>query len=206
MPLKKEAAALATKVDDIVTLTGVANTLVRVQDEFNAYNTDVYGITQALKECFDSSPKDIAILGSGATAISALVAIYQKAPTAEITVYVRDKSRAHDVVELSAKLKLNLVVAELRAFTSGKDLVISTIPNLALSAMSVETNHGWLLNTNYQGIDSQFTSSFQSNRAVDGRVMLLWQALGQIRIFVNGSPETELPDEQALFKAMAAAL
>ncbi len=37
---------------------------------------------------------------------------------------------------------------------------------------------------------------------VDGLEMLLHQAIGQVRIFTTGSPDGELPNEEAVIRAM----
>ncbi|MEY3316960.1 MAG: hypothetical protein RLZZ503_162, partial [Actinomycetota bacterium] len=38
------------------------------------------------------------------------------------------------------------------------------------------------------------------------QTMLIWQAIAQIRIFLNGTPHDELDNEKALFAKMAEAL
>jgi shikimate dehydrogenase len=206
MPLKNEASAIATKRDPIVELTRVANTLVRTETGFSAFNTDVYGVRQALTACFANPVGQVAILGAGATAISALVAISQNAPDAQITVYVRDVTKADAILDLAKGLGLGLEVAALAGYDSNKDLTISTVPNDVLASLSNEKSAGWLLNANYSSVESSFTASFDKDRRVDGRTMLLWQALAQIRIFVSGDPELPLPNEARIFDSMSNAL
>jgi len=206
MPLKKEAAAIATTVDSIVKLTGVANTLVREQSGFSAFNTDVYGITQALESCFLGKVEQVAILGAGATAESALVAISQKAPAAQVRVFVRDESRTLQIQKLATVLGLHVEIAHLDETDLLNDLTISTLPQDVFADISNAPSSGWLLNTSYAGASGAGSSRFDKDLIVDGRSMLLWQALAQIRIFVHGNPETSLKDELQVFESMANAL
>ena len=53
MPLKEEAAKLASTVDEFARTSGAANTLVRNEDGWSAYNTDVFGIVQAVRTARD---------------------------------------------------------------------------------------------------------------------------------------------------------
>jgi len=206
MPLKKEAAAVASTLDSIVELTGVANTLLRTDQGFSAFNTDVFGVSQALKSCYSNPVRQVAILGAGATASSALVSVSKEAPTAQVTVYVRDTARTDSIAELAGKLNLNLTVTELAEYVSGHDLTINTLPNHVLSSIKIEEPDGWLLNSNYSTGESTFSTAFAIDHRVDGKTMLLWQALAQIRIFVSGDPETPLSQEALVFDSMTRAL
>ena len=76
MPLKAEAAALAVNADPLVQRLGIANTLIRTASGLNAFNTDVFGITKALDDCWVTNPQRVAILGAGATARSAVLGLY----------------------------------------------------------------------------------------------------------------------------------
>ena len=206
MPLKKEASAIATTRDSIVELTGVANTLIRNVNGFTAFNTDVYGVNQALNACFANPVRQVAILGAGATAISALVSISQKAPAAQVTIHLRDTAKAGPILDLAKTLGLSLEVLALGEYHSNKDLTISTVPNDVLTSISNQKSAGWLLNANYSSVESSFTASFSPERRVDGRSMLLWQALAQIKIFVLGNPDLPLPNEAQVFESMSNAL
>ena len=75
MPLKFEAAAIAGETN--LFGTGACNTLVRTNAGFDGFNTDIPGIQFALAECLAIRPESAAVLGSGATARSAIVALVQ---------------------------------------------------------------------------------------------------------------------------------
>lgn len=206
MPLKLEAAKVAIRSDEIVTLLGVANTLIKANDGYLGFNTDVFGIEKALSDCWGQNLERIAILGAGATAQSALYALSRKVPSAQVIVYVRDLSRTEDIQELAGALGLSLEVNDLVSYSSVQDLTVSTIPSRALDSLVAGKQSGWLLNANYSSKDASFTKQFNSERAVSGEVMLIWQAIAQIRIFLNGSADAQLDNESVLFAKMASAL
>jgi shikimate dehydrogenase len=206
MPLKLEAAALATSGDEIVSELQIANTLLRKDNDFIAFNTDVFGIEMSLAQCWGSNIVRVAILGSGATAQSALYAVSRRAANAKVLVYARDLSRTQAIQSLGTKLGIAIDVRPLETYLDEQDLTISTIPAAALDNLNQHHQKGWLLNVNYASKDSSFSRNFPSDKVIQGETMLIWQAIAQIRIFLSGSPEAELDDETALFGKMYEAL
>ena len=81
MPGKPEALALATEADAVSQRLGIANTLLRLPGGGSrAENHDVHGITRALREQGAGAAGPIgegAVLGSGATALSATAALLE---------------------------------------------------------------------------------------------------------------------------------
>lgn len=76
MPGKPEAYALAGERDAAARGLGVANTLLRRADgSWRAENHDVYGIVAALRDHGAVRPRTGGVLGSGATALSAVAAL-----------------------------------------------------------------------------------------------------------------------------------
>lgn len=206
MPLKIEAASLASTGDAIVNQLGIANTLLRQDNNFMAFNTDVFGIEMALEKCWSSKISQVAILGAGATAQSAMYAVSRRAPNADVVVYAREISRTQAIHDLASKLDVALEVRSLDSYSNDQDLTISTIPATALDGLGQPAQSGWLLNVNYASKDSNFSKQFKSEMAIQGETMLIWQAIAQIRIFLNGNPEAELHNESALFAKMSNAL
>lgn len=206
MPLKLESASLGFSGDQIVKQLGIANTLLRQDSNFIAFNTDVFGIEMALEKCWGSEISQVAILGAGATAQSSLYAVSRRASGAHVFVHARDLSKTQAIQSLAAKLDVALEVRSLGSYSNEQDLTISTIPAGALDALGQHRQSGWLLNVNYSSKDSNFSKQFNSEMAIQGETMLIWQAIAQIRIFLNGSPESELDNESALFAKMANAL
>jgi shikimate dehydrogenase len=206
MPLKYETAGLADDRDELVALTDVANTLLRTDKGLTAYNTDVFGITMALESVLAKQIEVVAILGAGATAKSAMVAIAKAKPNALFDIYVRDLSRAVDIVELAGSLEVFQSVHLLRDFSNFQELTVNTLPLGASDSLPKHVQKGFLLNANYAGGDASLVSSFAPDRVVSGQTMLVWQALQQIRIFLGLTLNEALPNEAAVVSAMFAAL
>lgn len=206
MPLKYEAAIIGNQKDELVTLTGVANTLIRSDSGWSAYNTDVFGIEQALADVLRKPIEVVAILGAGATAKSALTAIAKVKPHALFDIYVRDTSKVNDLLDLAGELEVFTSVHELVEFSNFQELTINTLPVDASQVLPVKEQSGYLLNANYAGTDSNLFSSFEASKVVTGKTMLVWQALQQIRIFLGKSKEHPLPSEELVIEAMFAAL
>lgn len=76
MPGKPEAFALAAEADGTSQALRVSNTLIRRPDgRWRAENHDVHGIAAALRDHGAQAPRTGAVLGSGATALSAVAAL-----------------------------------------------------------------------------------------------------------------------------------
>ncbi|UAL31288.1 shikimate dehydrogenase [Nocardioides rotundus] len=129
MPLKREALPLAAVVSDVARAAGAANTLVRRDDgTWAADNTDVPGLVAALQERWPSPVERAVILGGGATAASALLALATTG-CREFTLAVRDPGRAADTLEVAERLAdpVDVRIVGL-GDDAAADLVVSTIP------------------------------------------------------------------------------
>lgn len=216
MPLKEDAFAFADVTDEISKNTKASNTLVRFQDRWHAFNTDVFGITQAISQA-SSTPINVSlIIGSGATATSAMLAIARLAPGSSVLVLARNKTTRLSLIEFGRSLGLQVSFARRLASAAKKAQVsISTLPGGAmdvaakkLAASRFFKPAGLLLDVAYHPWPSQLADAWQvkNQKVVSGLEMLIWQAIAQIRIFNTGTPETELPNEIAVVQAMRIAL
>lgn len=212
MPLKYEAARIAHEKHDDVMATSVANTLVRVDERWRAFNTDVYGIQQALKQELDASLKTVLVIGSGATATSTVYALAKSAPTVRVTIVARNVKAAN---ELKSKFpELRTRVRNWRTLVkclSTHDLVISTVPAFSwrnevhrLKKNWLRKPKGVLLDVPYDPWPSDAARLWQDSnlKVVSGIEMLIFQAIAQCRIFLNQDPYAELPNERAVELAM----
>ena len=134
MPGKEEALALATVRGEEAELTGAANTLVRTEEGWRADNTDVHGLRTALAEAGATSPRTATVLGGGATARSALVAL-RGLGVERVDVLVRDRLRPETGVLLD-RLGLPVTVGRLGdgpllLDTRHTEVVVSTLPGVA---------------------------------------------------------------------------
>ena len=129
MPLKREARAVAATISATADAAGAANTLVRRGDgSWAADNTDVPGMVAALRERWPAPVTRARILGGGATAASALLAL-SSLGCDEVVLGVRDAARAAETLRVAERLgdDIHVRTADLDEHV-GADLVISTVP------------------------------------------------------------------------------
>lgn len=105
MPLKREVPPLLARSTALVDELGVANTVrldrTRVPFTVSGANTDVWGIVAALREAGVGRAGRADILGSGATAVSALRALADL-EVGRVTVHARTPEHAAPLVALGA--------------------------------------------------------------------------------------------------------
>lgn len=212
MPLKEEAFKFAQQTDELSRLTNASNTLAKLDNIWHGFNTDVYGIIQAVSSKINGTPARTLVIGSGSTATSALVAISKIAPNTKVKIYARNSKTRNNLLRLASSLGLN----SSRCFFLAKgirdaQLTISTLPGNALDSVSEKLLKkksvlpgGLLLDVAYHPWPSRFAALWiaREKPVVSGLEMLIWQAVAQIRIFKNGSPEIALKDELDVVKAM----
>ena len=216
MPLKEEAAKFADSLDRAAEATKAVNTLFRTEAGWAGFNTDVFGIVQAIHQANLGELKTVLVIGSGATATSAVAAVKQLAPAAKVLVHARNKATRRDLVQfamglgLACKPALNLKRAARKA-----SLTIATLPGGALNQVAESLAKGRGLQPNgaifdvaYQPWPSSFAGVWANagKPIISGLEMLLWQAVAQIRIFTTGDPAIALPNEVAVVEAMRHAL
>lgn len=130
MPLKREAMALVDEASDLALLGGAANTLVLTPSGVLGDNTDIPGARLALRERYDGPVEQAAILGGGATAASALLALAQLG-CRSFVLHVRDAARATETLAAAERFGGLLVrTAPLEEPPEG-DVLVSTVPALA---------------------------------------------------------------------------
>ncbi|NDC18863.1 MAG: hypothetical protein EBZ87_01155 [Microbacteriaceae bacterium] len=205
MPLKFEAAAFANHSELLG--TGVCNTLVRNESGFSGHNTDVYGIQMAVKSVIRNPVKSVAILGSGATARSAVVASIGIVGVTNITVFARDTEKAAALNALLSGDEVSFGSSSLADFTGGFDLTINTLPAGTVNSLRITPNQtGFLLSAGYSTVDSDFNNQFSSNHLIAGTEMLIWQAVQQVKLFAGQDIDVSAIDEAVLAYVMRQAL
>jgi len=211
MPLKTEAFELAIERSDSSRLTGVANTLTRVESGWFCSNTDVYGIARALQVL--PPPERIVLIGSGATTRSALSALADTFPTSEIQIMARSAEAASASVAFGQGLGLTAVGVELSAqIIAHSDLVLSLVPKDSFAEVWSELTSlsqkpkGWLFDVSYSPWPSVPAASWGSERVISGLEMLIWQATEQVEIFCQSLGLDRSIDRAELYSVMKAAV
>jgi shikimate dehydrogenase len=131
-PLKREAVERADVASAAVTMAGAANTLVRDGGRWHADNTDIPGAAAALRERWTPEISAATVLGGGATAASAGLALAGLG-AASIRLMVRDPSRAAEAAAAIGRHPATPGV-EVVSLHDGEvvgDVVVSTIPATA---------------------------------------------------------------------------
>ena len=192
MPLKDEALALSATTDDLAQETKSVNTMLRSDAGWLGFNTDVLGFRAATAEMnFES----VSVLGTGATARSALVAFSGK----PVKIWGRDAAKAAAVAG-----QFHAEQAELDSALAA-NLVVSTLPKGALGELVGQREQpGCVFDVVYADWPSAGSKAFASS--ISGLELLLHQALYQQRIFAFGDPHRALDDEATVFAAMRRAV
>jgi len=221
MPLKRAAFELSEPKDEFSRRIGVVNTLVRSKEHWLGYNTDVPGAMQVMRQLLDQPPTSALVLGGGATAASVALAA-QELGVQRLVVSARrheafeELKRAiggdnrlsflqlpneHSSPELQQKFAHSL---------SASDLVVNTLPAEAMTSLGdalVPVGSPALFDVTYHPLPTPLCAIWEQQKlpCVDGRELLVQQAVLQIRLFLNDSVDAELPNEPSVVAAMRAA-
>ena len=219
MPLKETVIPLLDSMDAVARATGAVNTVLVIFSQegrrLDGFNTDVFGIREALRRSGVESSRHTVVIGGGATARSAVAAAAQLGAE-HVDVVLRSPEKAGDVVETARESGLSTSVVALhdRAAVAAlePDLTISTLPGGVGVSKNFDglalTRTSTLLDVAYHPWPSELATLWESagRQAVPGLAMLAHQAIAQIRIFTNGDPLLPLPDEDALTTSLLKAL
>jgi shikimate dehydrogenase len=195
MPLKRAVLPLLQVAEPLVGQVGVANTVVFGGGTVRGYNTDVPGMVTALRQASATAVGEALILGSGATACSAVAAL-QQTGVERAVVAVRDEARAGSLVEVAGRLGVSVELTGL-----GRDqpphrwmLLISTVPAGAADGLADQISSGALaadtvLDVVYQPWPTRLAAAAElaGSRVISGFELLLHQAAGQVEL-MTGRP------------------
>jgi shikimate dehydrogenase len=204
MPLKEAAFDVASEVSQLARQVGAINTLVRgPQGGWRGDNTDVYGVSQALREAGCVHVDGCVVLGSGATARS-VVAALATLGCAKVTFAVRSVARP-ETVEQARRAGLEVAVVGLGQVTDVLDdaqVVVSTLPANALPADSIRpadllrgSRRGshLLLDVVYAGWPTPLARAFEEagDAVVSGLEILVHQAAEQVHLMTGLRPPVD---------------
>lgn len=217
MPLKRDILPLLDRRHPLVLQTGSANTVLfddaGGRRQLVGYNTDVYGIAEALRAAGRDSLRTVQVLGGGATAASAIAAAAALGAD-RASVFVRSPQRAAALAEVGSTLGVEVLIGSLDDAARPEhapDAVISTLPNGA--GVEIEFDEqlrrkAILFDVAYHPWPTPLAASWQQagGTVISGLEMLVLQALMQVRIFTAKNPAQELENESAVLGAMRAAI
>lgn len=191
MPHKEDAARLG-EPDGDVRLTGVANTLVWHSDgPRSAHNTDIEGFVAALAA--SRTPTVATVVGSGATARSAVVALVRLGATT-IEVKARSRERAGQLAAWAARDVAPggaFVVSDWGAPQDERSrLVVSTLPADAAAPLAPTLDLARLaavFDVSYDPWPSALGAAALASgvEVLDGVDLLVHQAVAQVRLMTG---------------------
>ena len=209
MPLKTAVIQYCDELSETARVTGAVNTVYPRGDKVLGDNTDVIGIVNALRHAgLEPQPlKDsAAIVGGGATAISALTALHQLGYS-RVSVYARSLHKLGSVQEAADRLGVQLEQVSLADLPQnlverGHHPVVSTLPAHAADEWASQlsglkgasnpagasaTHQPVLLDVAYNPWPSVLASAWEANggTVVSGLEMLLYQAVEQVLLFTD---------------------
>lgn len=187
MPLKVAALELG-EPDEVSVLAGAANTLIFDQDHPRAYNTDVPGLVSAFAAAGVSSIDSALVLGSGATARSAMISVAQMGARQVQIVARRVEHARQSLAPLAKQLQLDFDVAGWGEITKA-DVIISTV--VAGAADSIAEQCAAAAPVIFDVIYDPWptalaTAAEQAGcRVLNGLDLLVHQAVGQLRLMTG---------------------
>lgn len=192
MPLKEVVFEVIDQISDVARVVHSANTIFRSgpTSTWQATNTDIAGMENSLRETGVVAIDSARVLGAGATARSAVAAIAGLGGS-RVVIHARRRDAAQTVADLAQKLGLVPDVADLTPKTLDCDLLVSTLPadiaapwtvvarNVATTALLDASYHPWPTPL------AQAWNRAGGSQVASGRDMLVWQAVGQVRLMTG---------------------
>lgn len=204
MPCKQAIMALLDVIDPLASAVGAVNTVVPSSGVLAGFNTDVTGISSAVRRACSIAnvplPRSALVLGARATASSALAGLGELGITAS-TVAARRFGGPGSVVAAASRLGVSIeqvlwsdIEAVDRA-AHGVDLIISTLPASAADPLAERLNvrEGQiLLDVVYAPRQTALRSTFEKAGGIvaEGTDMLVYQAAAQVQLMTGRSPDT----------------
>jgi shikimate dehydrogenase len=194
MPLKQAVLPMLAGSDDIVAATDAANTvLFGPEPGWVGANTDVPGFVAVIERTgVDLATADVWLIGAGATARSALVAL-SCCHLDSVTVVARRPEATAGLVEIAETVGLSLEICGWEAIAGCADagLVVSTTPAGATDALSsaLHTVAGTWFDVVYSPWPTPAAAAWASagGPAVGGIELLVEQAAVQVEL-MTGQP------------------
>jgi shikimate dehydrogenase len=208
MPLKEVVLTVVEDVSDVARAVHSANTVFRAGPDhpWQATNTDISGMENALREIGVASVTSARVLGAGATARSAIAAIAGLGGSS-VVIHARRPEAATAVADLARRLGLEPGIADLTPVAAECDLVVSTLPADVAAPWTVCADsavHTALLDASYHPWPTPLADAWHSHGSglvASGRDMLVWQALAQVRLMTGANF-----DDASIVSVMRAAL
>ncbi len=191
IPHKEKALEVVSNVEQSVKKIGSINTVINDGSELHGFNTDVYGIMQALSEASFDNSKPAIIIGAGGASRAGIYAL-QELGVKEISITNRTLSRAEN---LAKEFNINVLKLEELVQNLESKFIINSTPNESIFDYS-------LLNKSNEVFDmitkeTEFIKAAKSKgiKAIEGKKMLLYQAVKQFELFTEKEAPIEVMEK-----------
>ena len=204
MPLKEVSIDVADSVTDLARQVNSANTLLFKDGKVMAGNTDIYGIVTALQTNKQLDVSNPSIIGSGATARSAVAALKQLGAT-KVMICARNESTLIELKKVAESFQMQVSIINWNEIHKAlaASTVISTLPTGAMDAFAAMGPEipGSLLDVAYSPWPSKIAVEWILRRGfvVSGLEMLLHQAVRQFEL-MTGQKAPVKQMREALFQ------
>jgi len=194
MPLKVSVLELG-EVDPVARLAVAGNTLILEGGKRQVYNTDVGGLTWAVRQATAVPLRRVIILGAGATARAALLAANHLGAQ-QTTVVARTPARAEALRILSRRLGVELDIRPWSSTLPEADLAVSTVVSGAADSIAdaLSESAPVIVDAIYDPWPTVLatTALHAGCTVVSGRDLLIGQALLQIELMTVHSVPAEV--------------
>jgi shikimate dehydrogenase len=201
MPLKRAVLPLLDRTESLAITVISANTVVFKDGQRLGFNTDVAGLVAAMREAGVTPEGNVAVVGAGATARSALAAL-RETGICDVTVAVRSRPRAEQLLTVAGQLGVPVSLTDLGAgglVSRGWDLLISTIPGSAAADVAGLLAAGKVtaravVDVGYEPWPTSLavTARAAGSVVVTGYELLVHQAAGQVELMTGHRAPVEV--------------
>lgn len=216
MPLKDVALQLASSASVVATKTNSANTMLFRDGERYVDNTDIAGLLYAIElgRAVDAPIRSATVLGTGATARSAVAAVAELGLELDTAIPVRIAGRTPRNIDLIvdwANREFPVAATGHELHTPDLDLldselVISTIPSnpMGLLVSRIPQHPQLMIDVIYDPPTNPFSDAWVAAGGVrvGGLMMLIGQAAEQVQL-MTGYTGSLVPIRRAMLEAVA---
>jgi len=194
MPLKVAVLDLG-EVDPVARRAGAGNTLILSEQGNRVYNTDVGGLVWAVRRATAKPVRRVTILGTGATARSAVLSMVELGAE-QVTVVARTPAKAGPLEVLGRDLGLPMETRPWTTELPAADLVVSTVTAGAADAVaeSVAASAPVIFDAIYAPWPTMLAEAARraGGTVINGLDLLVGQALLQIELMTERAVSADL--------------
>lgn len=202
MPHKVTVLNYVDGSDKIVEMVGAANTVNNEGGKFHAYNTDVVGFIEPLRQRkIDLNGFEVLILGAGGAARAVAVALSQEKGVSKINIFNRDIDRSTNLANIINKSGIEASIIsqnDVQKIAFRSNLIINTTPlgmknEQSLIKTSSISKESIVYDIVYKPIETKLLENAKTAGAqvIYGYEMLLEQAIASFKIWFRIDPPIE---------------